>query len=100
MNRDDVIDVLSVVAAATRRTVGEVDVDVWQAVRPASLGIRAWPEVPRGEDWKTGVCARLGWGDPRDGWRRVQGAVRTFRDLEPAMIGAVERLVDFVTEPG
>ena len=32
MNRDDVIDVLSVVAAATRRTVGEVDVDVWQAV--------------------------------------------------------------------
>lgn len=32
MNRDDVIDVLSVVAAATRRTVGETDVDVWQAV--------------------------------------------------------------------
>lgn len=32
MNRDDVIDVLSVVAAATRRTVGEIDADVWQAV--------------------------------------------------------------------
>lgn len=79
---------------------GHPYVDVWQAVRPASLGIAAWPAVPRGEDWKTGVCARLGWSDPRDGWRRVQGAVRTFRDLEPAMIGAVERLVDFVTEPG
>lgn len=32
MNRDDVIDVLSVVAGATRRTVGDVDVDIWQAV--------------------------------------------------------------------
>lgn len=32
MNRNDVIDVLTVVAAATRRTVGESDVDVWQAV--------------------------------------------------------------------
>ena len=32
MNRNDVIDVLSVVAAATRRTIGETDVDVWQAV--------------------------------------------------------------------
>lgn len=32
MNRNDVIDVLSVVAAATRRSVGETDVDVWQAV--------------------------------------------------------------------
>jgi hypothetical protein len=32
MNRNDVIDVLSVVAAASRRTIGETDVDVWQAV--------------------------------------------------------------------
>lgn len=32
MNRDDVIDVLSVVAAATRRTVGEMDVEIWGAV--------------------------------------------------------------------
>lgn len=32
MNRDDVIDVLTAVAAADRRTVGAADVDVWQAV--------------------------------------------------------------------
>lgn len=32
MNRDDVIDVLSVVAAATRRTVGETDVEIWLGV--------------------------------------------------------------------
>ena len=32
MTRDDVIDVLSVVAAATRRTVGEADVKIWQEI--------------------------------------------------------------------
>ena len=78
---------------------GHPYIDVWQAVKPASVGIRAWPEVPYGEDWKTGVCDRLGWGEPRDGWRRVYGAVTSFRDLEPTLIGAVERLVDFVVEP-
>lgn len=79
---------------------GHPYVDVWQAVKPAAVGIPAWPEVPRGEDWKTGVCARLGWGDPAAGWPRVRDAVRGFRDLEPALLGAVERLIDFVTEPG
>lgn len=79
---------------------GHPYVDVWQAVKPASLGIRAWPQVPLGEDWKTGVCRRLGWGDPREGWHRVYHAVDSFRDLEPSLLGAVERLVDFVTEPG
>ena len=78
---------------------GHPYIDVWQAVKPSSVGIRAWPEVPYGEDWKTGVCDRLGWGEPRDGWRRVYGAVTSFRDLEPTLIGAVERLVDFVVEP-
>jgi hypothetical protein len=80
---------------------GHPYVDVWQAVRPAAVGIRAWPAVPRGTDWKTGVCAALGWGEPADGARRVLGAVRSFRDLEAPLIGAVERLIDFVTaEPG
>lgn len=32
MTRDDVIDILTVVAAADRRTVGQSDVEVWQAV--------------------------------------------------------------------
>ncbi|MCM6772297.1 DUF3097 domain-containing protein [Nocardia sp. CDC159] len=78
---------------------GHPYVDVWQAVRPRAVGIAAWPEVPRGEDWKTGVCRRLGWGTPQDGWRRVYAAVESFRDLESPLIGAVERLIDFVTEP-
>lgn len=76
---------------------GHPYVDVWAAVRPGAVGIPAWPQVPRDVDWKTGVCAALGWGAPADGARRVLGAVRDFRDLETPLIGAVERLIDFVT---
>lgn len=76
---------------------GHPYVDVWQAVKPSVVGIRAWPTIPRGTDWKTGVCAALGWGEPADGARRVLGAVRSFRDLETPLIGAIERLIDFVT---
>ncbi|WKD57651.1 hypothetical protein CAPI_05500 [Corynebacterium capitovis DSM 44611] len=78
---------------------GHPYVDIWAAVKPSSVRIARWPEVPYGEDWKTGVCARLGWSDTKEGWNRVYGAVRTFRDLDHTLIGAVERLVDFLTNP-
>ncbi len=78
---------------------GHPYIDIWAAVKPSSVGIPAWPEVPYGEDWKTGVCDRLGWPDPREGWRRVYGSVSSFRDLDYTLIGAVERLIDFVTNP-
>lgn len=77
---------------------GHPYVDIWQAVRPAAAGIREWPDVPRGTDWKTGVCRALGWGEPQDGWRRVLSAVSSFRDLETPLIGAMERLIDFVLD--
>jgi hypothetical protein len=77
---------------------GHPYVDIWQAVTPAAVGIKAWPAVPRGVPWKDGICAALGWGEPADGWRRVLSGVRSFRDLETPLIGAVERLIDFVTE--
>jgi hypothetical protein len=79
--------------------VGHPYVDVWQAVRPGVVGIDAWPEVPRGEEWKVGVCDRLGWGEPRDAWRRILGSVSTWTDLETPLVNAVERLIDFVAEP-
>ncbi|AEF40374.1 DUF3097 domain-containing protein [Hoyosella subflava] len=78
---------------------GHPYVDIWEAVRPQAVGIAAWPKVPMGQDWKTGVCDALGWGTPQDGWRHVRNSVSSFRDLESDLIGAVERLVDFVTEP-
>ncbi|MDQ3765368.1 MAG: DUF3097 domain-containing protein [Actinomycetota bacterium] len=82
---------------------GHPYVDIWQAVRPAALGIPGWPEVPHGVPWKHGVCRALGWvdrsgiADPAEGWRRVLGAVEGFRDLESALLAAVEQLIDFVT---
>jgi hypothetical protein len=79
--------------------VGHPFIDIWQAVKPQVVGIKAWPVVPRGEDWKTGVCRRLGWGDPREGWRRVLAAVDSYADLEVPLLRAVEELIDFVTAP-
>ena len=76
---------------------GHPYVDVWEAVKPQVVGIRAWPVIPRGTDWKTGVCEALRWGEPADGARHVLGRVRSFRDLETPLIRAVEELIDFVT---
>ncbi|MGC7096417.1 DUF3097 domain-containing protein [Amycolatopsis lurida] len=78
---------------------GHPYVDIWQAVKPASVGIRAWPVVPKGLPWKEGICAALGWGEPYEGWQRVLAGVRSYRDLETPLIGAVERLIDFVAPP-
>jgi DUF3097 family protein len=75
-------------------------VDVWQAVRPAAVGIDAWPTVERGRGWKTGICAQLGVGEPGAFWRRILGGVESWRDLEQPLVRAVEQLIDFVTEPG
>ncbi len=40
---------------------GHPFVDIWQAVKPAAVGIAAWPQVPRGVPWKEGVLRALGW---------------------------------------
>lgn len=76
--------------------VGHPYVDIWQCVRTKAVGIDAWPVVPRGEDWKTGVCARLGWGTPAEGWRHVLSSVRTFADLDPALCRVVEQAIDLL----
>ncbi|RZQ66014.1 DUF3097 domain-containing protein [Amycolatopsis suaedae] len=79
---------------------GHPYVDVWEAVKPAAVGIAAWPPVPRGVDWKQGVCDALGWGETYEGWQRVLAGVSGYRDVETPLIGAVERLIDFVAPPG
>ena len=85
--------------------VGHPFIDIWAAVKPAKLGLRAWPDVPRGLSWKEGVLARIGWPHetPQDvaaAWRRILRAVSSYADLEPELLGRVEQLIDFVTEPG
>jgi hypothetical protein len=74
-------------------------VDVWAAVRPSVAGIPAWPDVPRGVPWKAGVLEALGeTAAPGAFWRQLLGRVQTYADLDPALVGAVEQLIDFVTE--
>ena len=85
--------------------LGHPYVDVWQAIKPVVLGMREWPRVPRGEDIKVGTLARMGWphADARDigiGWSRIRGRVNSYRDLEASLLGRMEELIDFVTEPG
>ncbi|MEO9139390.1 MAG: DUF3097 family protein [Jatrophihabitans sp.] len=78
---------------------GHPYVDVWQAVKPTALGIDAWPIIPRGTDWKSGICAALGVSEPREMWRRVLASVNSFADVEVPLLRAVEELIDFVTGP-
>ena len=92
-----------IVASVTSPDVlvtGHPYVDVWQAVKPGRLGIRAWPVVPRGQPWKEGVCAALGVAEPADLWRRILASVSGYRDVETPLLNAMERLIDFVTVPG
>jgi hypothetical protein len=78
--------------------VGHPYIDIWAAVKPVSVGIRAWPDVPRGRPWKEGVLEALGWYvEPHVAWRRILGGVRGWTDLEPELLGRVEELIDFVT---
>ncbi|MGK0741759.1 DUF3097 family protein [Leucobacter sp. Z1108] len=82
--------------------VGHPFVDIWAAVKPERVGLTAWPEIPRNVEWKTGICRALGWpaeepADLADAWSRIRGRVRSFRDLEPSLVGRVEQLIDFVT---
>ncbi len=85
--------------------VGHPFIDVWQAVKPQRLGFDRWPDVPRSIDWKTGTCQQLGWPhrnqtDIAMAWKHILGGVRGFEDLDPALLGRVEELIDFVTAPG
>ena len=77
--------------------VGHPFVDIWQAVKPSRLGLPAWPDVPRGLPWKETVATHLGAPDVLAAWRKVRGAARSWTDLEPALLGPVEALIDFVT---
>ncbi|MFD4327680.1 DUF3097 domain-containing protein [Nocardioides sp. NPDC058538] len=84
--------------------VGHPFIDVWQAVKPGRLGLEAWPNVPRSIEWKKGICQHMGWphrdqADIARAWKHILGRVNSFGDLEPALLGRVEELIDFVTEP-
>ena len=80
---------------------GHPFVDIWAAVRPASVGIARWPDVPPGRPWKEGVLHGLGWPpEVPAAWQRILRSVTSYADLEPELLGRVEELIDFVTAPG
>ncbi|MBJ7306496.1 MAG: DUF3097 family protein [Acidimicrobiia bacterium] len=78
---------------------GHPYVDIWAAVKPSVVGIAAWPDIPKGQPWKEGICAALGVDDPRLFWKKILNSVSSYSDLQPPLVGAVEQLIDFVTEP-
>jgi Protein of unknown function (DUF3097) len=79
---------------------GHPFIDIWEAVKPAAVGIAGWPSVPKGLPWKEGVLQALGWPvDPPAAWKRILRAANSYTDLEPALLGTVEHLIDFVTVP-
>lgn len=82
---------------------GHPYIDIWQAVKPAQLGLDAWPQVPRSVEWKKGICDHLGWpstsqSDIASAWRTILGRVGTWNDLERPLLTQVETLIDFVTQ--
>ena len=84
--------------------VGHPFIDIWQAVKPARIGVAQWPVIPKGQEWKHGVCEALGWrhrdqADIAAAWQKIRSRVRDWTDLEPELIGRVEELIDFVTQP-
>jgi hypothetical protein len=85
--------------------VGHPYVDVWAAVKPDRIGVAAWPDVPRSMEWKKGVCRHLGWphadqADIARAWQHILSRVNSYDDLEPALLGRVEELIDFTTSSG
>jgi hypothetical protein len=78
---------------------GHPYIDVWQAVKPARVGLRAWPVIPPGQPWKEGVCRAVGIAEPYEMWRRILGSVNSYKDVETPLINSMERLIDFVTVP-
>ena len=82
--------------------LGHPFIDIWQAVKPDRLGLKAWPQIPRSIEWKKGICQHLGWphrdqADIARAWKHILSKVKTYDDLEPALLGRVEELIDFVT---
>jgi len=89
-----------IVAAVTEENVlvtGHPYVDIWQAVKPQRVGLRAWPVIPPGQPWKEGICAAAGVSSPQEMWRRILSSVSTYKDVETPLINSMERLIDHVT---
>ncbi|OYO07956.1 Protein of unknown function (DUF3097) [Propionibacteriaceae bacterium ES.041] len=77
-------------------------IDIWAAIKPERVGLNAWPDIPRGTDWKSGILDHLGLPhrnqtDIAKAWQMLLGKVNSWSDLDPKLLTEVEKLIDFVT---
>lgn len=78
-------------------------IDIWEAVKPERVGLTQWPHIPKGQDWKSGICAHLGLParnqtDIARAWQAILAKVNGWNDLDPKLLTEVEKLIDFVTQ--
>jgi hypothetical protein len=81
VNRNDVIDVLTAVAAADRRTVGRADVEVWLAVIGDVSRVDAIQAVRDHLREQPGV-----WIEPGHVYQRARAMIRDRLDREPDQV--------------
>jgi len=74
---------------------GHPFVDVWAGIRPRTIGLESWPDVPKGIPWKQGLCDAIG-VNLEGFWPKLRNSVSSFADLDSSLVGAVEQLIDFV----
>ena len=79
----------------------------WTCGRRSSRPGWGWSagRTSAGADIKHGTLEALGWphasqADVARGWQRILATVRSYKDLEPSLLGRMEELIDFVTAPG
>ena len=78
-------------------------IDIWQAIKPSTLGFKSWPSIPRDVDFKKGTLAALGLphdnkADIAEAGRKMLSRVKTIKDLDIELVRNVEILIDFVTQ--
>lgn len=81
MNRNEVLDVLKVVAAATRRTIGEPDVAIWLEILAGDRRDDALRAVKDHLSQHPGV-----WLEPGHVHQRVRAMVRERMEREPESV--------------
>ena len=68
-------------------------------IDPSLAGLAAWPDVPRGGRGRRACRRPAASSEPAGSGASLLRRVRTYADLDPALVGAVEQLIDFVTVP-
>ena len=85
------------IADAVRARVPGVELTFKSDPRRQAI-LDSWPQVPRSElPWKHALCRELG-VDVTTFWPRLRNAVKSYADLDPVLVGAVEQMIDFVSE--